>query len=148
MTKTSPARRPSDRRRSLAADLLGGVALLALEVVVLLYVGFAMGMEQWAAQGQPQQFDHTGEALTVGAVAIAAAVLAVVRRRPAPVTAVTQALLALVAGFLALALAFPDNPPGRPDRRPSPSPTGVETRYGYGQCRSGGTSDECRYSGG
>ncbi|MGW6918041.1 DUF6234 family protein [Kitasatospora sp. NPDC054939] len=147
MPLTARVHRPPTRRsHSRLRDVLGCLALLLSEAAALAYLGLMAGMEQWAAQGDP---DYSDVATGLGILALVAAGFALAVRRAAPITAVTQVLVTLAVGFLALSTAFPGTPDGTGQHGPAkPAPAATTPRHGEGPCRSGGTDDECRLTGG
>ncbi|WP_030273906.1 DUF6234 family protein [Streptomyces sp. NRRL B-24484] len=147
MTTIHPAR-TAPQRLSRAGDLLAALAGLLPAAVVLGYALLAVGTAGWAAQYDGMSPSTGGETAVIGVTAVVAGVVAHALRRQAPITAVTQGLVALVAGLLTALLLSPATPGGHPAPTPSPTTTEQVRPYGYGPCRSGGTNDECKYSGG
>ncbi|MCU7826881.1 DUF6234 family protein [Kitasatospora sp. DSM 101779] len=143
---TTPSVPTAPQRLPWAGDLLAALAGLVLTAVVLGWALLAAGMEGWAAQYDGETASTGAEAVVVGVTAFVAGTVAYGLRRKAPITAVTQGLVALLAALLTAALVSPTTP----DRQPAPRPTPTEQvqPYGHGPCRSGGTDDECKYSGG
>ncbi|WP_371501861.1 DUF6234 family protein [Kitasatospora sp. NBC_00374] len=150
MTPVSTPERRRSTSGSVLVDLLLACAVLLPEALVVAAVGVSAVLTQWAAQPEASEPapPPVGHALVLGLVAAAAALVAfnLLRRASRPVTAVSQALVAILVGFLALAVAFPNIQA----RQPAPTP-GVSSEPavpGAGVCRSGGGNEECMRSGG
>ncbi|MEV0847898.1 DUF6234 family protein [Streptomyces sp. NPDC049954] len=135
---SSPRPAPQPAPPSAWAQVALAVILGLVELAVVAWAFFADGLSGWAASGSPDPPDHSTLRYTVLGVGGFGALLTALfwwgRER---VAAVLQGLLALVL-LLVAALSWAQGPGKAPSRAPAPNYRGT-----YGQCFSGGDSDEC-----
>ena len=130
------SRRPWSSRTSTASDVIAAVALFIGEGVVLAWIVFSYGMENWAAQGDQDGIDAAalGEIAWMKVflcVVLALAVVAALSR--APWTLVSHLLFALLLGAL-LTGSQQDYDRAHPDPTPTPTVHYVPCFSGSGTC--------------
>lgn len=129
-------RRPWSSRTSTASDVIAAVALFISEVAVLAWIIFSYGMENWGAQGDPDEIDTPALAEIASLqvflwVVLALAALAALSR--APWTLVSHLLVALLLGALVTG-SQQDYDRTHPDPAPTPTVHYTPCLSGSGKC--------------